>query len=327
MKSPRPDVLLVFGAGVVGRRQIGRAADQLGQRRRRARRARCPRPGASPAWRSWREFRRRFGDRAPRARPATRPSAGARIRRASARERASRASQAAGRSAAARADLAPGSAQHIVGHDERRRSPSRAARVAPAISSAPSGAPCAAAVPALVGAPNAMIVRQAISDWAVAQLRAPDRGGDGVGVVAVDPLGCPAMRPEALDLVVGRAKSVGPSIEIGLSSQNRISLSSLQMAGERDRLLADAFHQAAVAAEDIGVVIDELVAEARREQPLGERHADRIADALAERARRHLDAGRDGRARDGRRCGCRAGGSASARPSSCRDSRAGARAP
>ena len=36
------------------------------------------------------------------------------------------------------------------------------------------------------------------------------------------------------------------------------------MPGKRDRLLADAFHQAAVAGQHIGVVVDEVVAERRR---------------------------------------------------------------
>ena len=36
------------------------------------------------------------------------------------------------------------------------------------------------------------------------------------------------------------------------------------MAGERDRFLADAFHQAAVAGDHVGAVVDEIVAEARR---------------------------------------------------------------
>ena len=35
------------------------------------------------------------------------------------------------------------------------------------------------------------------------------------------------------------------------------------MAGERGRLVADAFHQAAVAGEDVGVVVDDAGAEAR----------------------------------------------------------------
>ena len=74
-----------------------------------------------------------------------------------------------------------------------------------------------------------------------------------------------------------------------------------EMAGQRDRFLADAFHQAAVAADHIGVVIDDVVAEAGASMALGERHADRLAEALAERAGRGLDAAAHGRIRDGRR--------------------------
>ena len=64
------------------------------------------------------------------------------------------------------------------------------------------------------------------------------------------------------------------------------------MAGQRDRFLADAFHQAAIAGDHVGVVIDQSLPKRGRELPLGERHADRIGDALAERPGRRLDAGR-----------------------------------
>ena len=63
------------------------------------------------------------------------------------------------------------------------------------------------------------------------------------------------------------------------------------MPGERDRLVRNAFHQVAVGAEHIGVVVDD-VAELRREVALGDRHADRVAEPLAERAGGGLDAGR-----------------------------------
>ena len=63
------------------------------------------------------------------------------------------------------------------------------------------------------------------------------------------------------------------------------------MAGKRDRLLADALHQVAVGGEDVGVMVDERVAELGVEHALGERHADRRRNALAERAGRRLDAG------------------------------------
>ncbi len=61
------------------------------------------------------------------------------------------------------------------------------------------------------------------------------------------------------------------------------------MAGERDRLLADALHQVAVGGEHIGPVVDQVVAELGRQHALGDRHADRIAEPLAERAGGGLD--------------------------------------
>ncbi len=64
------------------------------------------------------------------------------------------------------------------------------------------------------------------------------------------------------------------------------------MAGKRDRFLADAFHQVAVGGEHIGRVIDDVAAEYRGEVAFGNRHADRIGQALAERSGRRLDAGR-----------------------------------
>ena len=85
-----------------------------------------------------------------------------------------------------------------------------------------------------------------------------------------------------------------------LSSNSTISLLSLQMPGERDRFLADAFHQVAVGGEHIGVVIDDVAPNSAREMPFGDRHADGVGEALAERAGGGLDARRDGRAPDAR---------------------------
>ena len=64
------------------------------------------------------------------------------------------------------------------------------------------------------------------------------------------------------------------------------------MAGKVDRLVADAFLQAAVAGDHIGVVVDEFGAETGREHALGQRHADGGRNALAERAGGRLDAQR-----------------------------------
>ena len=63
------------------------------------------------------------------------------------------------------------------------------------------------------------------------------------------------------------------------------------MPGERDRLLADAFHQAAVAGYTIGEVVDDCVTEPRIDEAFGQRHADGIGETLTQRPRRRLDAG------------------------------------
>ena len=70
-------------------------------------------------------------------------------------------------------------------------------------------------------------------------------------------------------------------------------LSEPERTGERDRFVRDAFHEATVAEEDVGVVVDDVVARAvelRSHQPLGECHADRGGETLAERTGGGLDA-------------------------------------
>ena len=54
--------------------------------------------------------------------------------------------------------------------------------------------------------------------------------------------------------------------------------------------MADAFHQVAVAGDDVGPVVDQRVAEAGVEDAFGQRHADGIGDALAEGAGGGFDA-------------------------------------
>ena len=63
------------------------------------------------------------------------------------------------------------------------------------------------------------------------------------------------------------------------------------MTGQRGGLVADAFHQVAVAGDDIGGVIDQPGAETRGQQALAQGHADGGRDALAERPGGGLDAG------------------------------------
>ena len=68
-------------------------------------------------------------------------------------------------------------------------------------------------------------------------------------------------------------------------------LVELQVPGQRDRLLGDAFHQVAVGDEHIGRMVDDFGPEQRGEMALGDRHADGVGNALAERTRRGLDPG------------------------------------
>ena len=64
------------------------------------------------------------------------------------------------------------------------------------------------------------------------------------------------------------------------------------MSCQRNRFLAEAFHQASVAGDHIGIMIDKIVAEARIHQTLRQRHADRGRDPLPQRPRGRLHAGR-----------------------------------
>ena len=63
------------------------------------------------------------------------------------------------------------------------------------------------------------------------------------------------------------------------------------MPGERRGLVADALHEAAVAGDDERVVVLHVGAEAGAQDALGDRHADRVGEALAERPGGDLDAG------------------------------------
>ena len=63
------------------------------------------------------------------------------------------------------------------------------------------------------------------------------------------------------------------------------------MPGERRCLVGDALHEAAVTGDDEGVVVLGLGTEAGAQIGFGDRHADRIGEALAERPGGDLDAG------------------------------------
>src|SRR5690606_38321100 len=82
--------------------------------------------------------------------------------------------------------------------------------------------------------------------------------------------------------LVGRGRQRGGAVDRDLVVvEENDKPGKLQVAGKVDRLVADTFHQAAVAGEDTGVVIDQVVADAGVEQALGKRHAGRTGEPLA----------------------------------------------
>ena len=119
--------------------------------------------------------------------------------------------------------------------------------------------------------------------------RLGQRGVDLLGVVAVDLDHLPAGGAEAGGLVGGigdvHGAVDGDVVIVPQHDQPR----QLLAPGERDRLVADAFHQAAIAGEDIGVMINQPLAKAGAQRLFGDGEADGIGNALPKRAGGGLD--------------------------------------
>ena len=122
-------------------------------------------------------------------------------------------------------------------------------------------------------------------------LRGLDGAGNRFGIVAVDVDRVPAGGCEARKLIGGIRECYRSVDRDAVIVPEDDELVELEVARQRNRFLADAFHQAAVACEHIGIVIHEVFAELGAKMRFGDRHADRVADTLAERAGRRLDAG------------------------------------
>ena len=149
-----------------------------------------------------------------------------------------------------------------------------------------------------VGLFGALLLRRAVADdrLHVDQRRALRLGPgllqrlvDLVGHQAVAGHDVPAERAELRRDVVGEGERGGAVDADGIVVVEYGQLAELEVPGERRRLLADALHQAPVAAEAVGAVVDHVAAEGLGEDPFGHRHPDGGAEALAERSRRRLD--------------------------------------
>ena len=110
-----------------------------------------------------------------------------------------------------------------------------------------------------------------------------------LAVVAVAPLDVPAAGLEARGHILGeadRGRAVDGDVVVVIQHDQ---LAQAQMARKADGFLPDAFLQAAVAGEDIGVMIDQIVTELCRQPPFRQCHAHRRGQTLAQRAGRRLD--------------------------------------
>ena len=121
-----------------------------------------------------------------------------------------------------------------------------------------------------------------------------DRRRDRLHVVAVlDPRRVPAVGLEPGDDVLGpghRGRPVELDVVVVVQGDE---LAQAEMAGEARRLRRDPLLEVAVGAEGVRPVVDDVMAvavELGPEARLGDRHPDRVREALAERAGRRLDA-------------------------------------
>ena len=118
------------------------------------------------------------------------------------------------------------------------------------------------------------------------------RRGDGAMIMPVDAVDPPAVGLEALPHIIGDGQRGGTvDADLVVVEQHHQAVQAL-VAGQRAGLVADAFHQIAVAGDHPGAVVDQLGTEAGAQLALGNRHADGAGEALAERPGGGLDARR-----------------------------------
>ncbi len=116
-----------------------------------------------------------------------------------------------------------------------------------------------------------------------------------VQIVAVgDELHVPIVGLEALCDIFGVAEVGGAVERDEVVVVEDDQLAELQRAGQRGSLVRDAFHQVAVAAKHVGVVVHDLVVIVvvdRGEMLFSHRETDRLSEALAQWSGGDLDAG------------------------------------
>ena len=246
-----------LGAGVVGTGEVGRAADHFGQRRGQGFERVFRRSAACDLFRRLRQLVLRGAYRRGQLRRKARRRCGARTRRALRH----RARQGAAARRAAPAHCA-GRPQAIVAdrrrHFERRRVPAELL---------PRARDFVGAERRAVALLRAGLGGRAVADDGAASderrpvglLRGFDGARDRRRIVAVDAARGPAGGLKALYLIdrIGQRQRAVDRDAVVVEQHDE--LVELEVAGERDGLLADAFHEIAVGHQRVGEVIDQIV--------------------------------------------------------------------
>jgi hypothetical protein len=147
----------------------------------------------------------------------------------------------------------------------------------------------------LFGEPRPITVRQQmIVGRAGVGLGSDDGAIDGVAVMAVNARNdLPAVGFEAFRRVVGE-----PALDMAVDRNAVVVVEDDQLAqslraGQRAHFVRNAFHQATVAGESVGVMVDDgmsVAVELRSEAAFRDRHAHRVCQTLTQRAGRGFHA-------------------------------------
>ena len=148
-----------------------------------------------------------------------------------------------------------------------------------------------------MGGRRPLLVGRALADdRAAAHQRRPrigdgsvQRRGDRGGIVPVALHHMPAARHIARRNILARRQIHRPVDGDLVIVPQHVQPPEPKMPGQPDRLVVDPFHQAPVASDHPGPMIDQIVAEHGVQMPLGDRHAHRHRKALPQRPGGALD--------------------------------------
>ena len=161
----------------------------------------------------------------------------------------------------------------------------------------PSGSPCAWKLSTLFGLPKPMCVRATISDGRrLIRARGGERRIHRTDVHPVDFLDVPPVGGEPRADILRECDVGGGGERDLIRVVEHDQPAEMQIAGERRRLGTHPLHHVAIAREDVGVVVDDLVPgsiERRSEPSLRHCEPHGVPESLAERTGGDFDAGRD----------------------------------